>query len=62
MQDVRPQALRNKQAIMGTETGTWLILQRGLYPLLGESRHKTGCREDGVRVRGGLFPCHKMVR
>ena len=65
LQDVRPQALRNKQAAMGTGTGTWLILQCCLYPLLhlpGESGHQTGSREDGVRIRGGLFSCHELAR
>jgi len=56
LQDVRPQALKNKG---GTGTGTRLILQHGLYPFLhlpGESGQQTGNREDGVRVRGSLFP------
>ena len=33
LKDVRPQALRNKQVVMGTGTGPWLILQCVLYPL-----------------------------
>lgn len=33
LKDIRPQILGNKQAVLGTGTGTWLTLQGGLVPL-----------------------------